>query len=29
MVNCSWAKLSDVPFTKMKSGGDRLLPFLL
>jgi len=30
VVNCSWACLEDVPFSKMKSvGGDRLLPFLV
>ena len=30
MVNCSWAALDDVPFSKMRStGGDRLLPFLV
>jgi pre-rRNA-processing protein TSR3 len=29
VVNCSWAKLEDVPFARLKSGGDRLLPFLV
>ena len=29
VVNCSWARLEDVPFAKLKSGGDRLLPFLV
>lgn len=29
VVNCSWARLSDVPFGRLKSGGDRLLPFLV
>ena len=29
VVNCSWARLDDVPFGKLKSGGDRLLPFLV
>ena len=28
VVNCSWAKLDDVPFHKLKSGGDRLLPYM-
>lgn len=28
VVNCSWAKLDDVPFTKLRSGGDRLLPYM-
>ena len=27
-MNCSWAKLGDVPFTKLRSGGDRLLPYM-
>ena len=29
VVNCSWAKLEDVPFGVFKCGGARLLPFLL
>ena len=29
VVNCSWAGLDSVPFVKMKSGGSRLLPFLI
>lgn len=29
VVNCSWARLDDVPFRRLSSGGDRLLPFLV
>ncbi|KAK3825160.1 MAG: hypothetical protein J3Q66DRAFT_101519 [Benniella sp.] len=29
VVDCSWAKLGDVPFTKLRAGHDRLLPYLI
>lgn len=29
VVDCSWAKLADTPFTKMKSINNRLLPYLI
>jgi pre-rRNA-processing protein TSR3 len=29
VVDCSWARLEDVPFAKLKCGAKRLLPFLL
>jgi pre-rRNA-processing protein TSR3 len=29
VVDCSWARLDDVPFSKLKSGEDVLLPFLV
>lgn len=29
VVNCSWARLEEVPFARLASGADRLLPFLL
>ncbi|CAG8740701.1 10361_t:CDS:2, partial [Funneliformis caledonium] len=29
VVDCSWAKLDDVPFSKLKTGNDRLLPYLV
>ncbi|KAG0052183.1 ribosome biogenesis protein tsr3 [Gryganskiella cystojenkinii] len=29
VVDCSWAKLGDVPFKKLRAGHDRLLPYLI
>lgn len=29
VVDCSWAKLEDVPFKKLRAGHDRLLPYLI
>ena len=29
MVDCSWAKLEETPLSKLKSGGNRLLPLLI
>ena len=29
VVDCSWAKLEDTPFSKMKSVNNRLLPYLI
>lgn len=29
VVDCSWAQLDQVPFTKLPRGGERLLPFLV
>lgn len=29
VVDCSWARLDDVPFDRLKCGAERLLPFLL
>jgi len=29
VVDCSWAQLDKIPFSKMKSNHDRLLPFLI
>ncbi|CAI2187772.1 13468_t:CDS:2 [Funneliformis geosporum] len=29
VVDCSWAKLDNVPFSKLKTGNDRLLPYLV
>ncbi|PXF47291.1 Ribosome biogenesis protein TSR3-like [Gracilariopsis chorda] len=29
VVDCSWARIDEVPFNRLKSGTDRLLPFLV
>ena len=29
VVDCSWAKLEETPLSKLKSGGNRLLPLLI
>ncbi|KAF9583405.1 ribosome biogenesis protein tsr3 [Lunasporangiospora selenospora] len=29
VVDCSWAKLGEVPFTRLRAGHDRLLPYLI
>ncbi|KAG0244162.1 ribosome biogenesis protein tsr3 [Actinomortierella wolfii] len=29
VVDCSWAKLGDVPFQRLRAGHDRLLPYLI
>ncbi|KAF9167898.1 ribosome biogenesis protein tsr3 [Actinomortierella ambigua] len=29
VVDCSWAKLADVPFKRLRAGHDRLLPYLV
>ena len=29
VVDCSWARLADVPFARLKGGEPRLLPFLV
>jgi len=29
VVECSWARLEEVPFGRLKSGADRLLPYLI
>lgn len=29
VVDCSWARLDEVPFARLRSGADRLLPFLI
>ena len=29
VVDCSWAKLEETPLSKLKSGGNRLLPMLM
>lgn len=29
VVDCSWARLDEVPFNRLRSGADRLLPFLI